>query len=276
LGLRAETTGWLGIQNTEMGPSARAFPSWITIPGYFWLAGGRRWHFFFAWIFVLNGLLYFLYNLATGHIRKFLLAPKDTTKLLPMVLYYLHIGRESPQEGEYNPLQKMAYTSVFFILVPLILLSGLAMSPQMNVAFNWLPAMFGGRQSARSVHFILTFLFALFTFGHVFMVVTTGVFNNMRSMITGWYTEKGLRVQEFQSSREEDEAKLFNPETVKPSEEGSEAERPDAVVKKSVTETKFEPDAEPKDESKPSNPETLEPPEDNFKGRKEGSTDEKK
>ena len=57
---------------------------------------------------------------------------------------------------------------MFLILTPLIILSGLAMSPQLNMAFNWLPAMFGGRQSARSIHFILTFLFAGFTFGHVF------------------------------------------------------------------------------------------------------------
>jgi Ni/Fe-hydrogenase b-type cytochrome subunit len=189
-GLRAETTGWLGIQNTDMGPAPRAFPSWLTIPGYFWLAGGRRWHFFFAWVFVLNGLLYFLYNVVTGHVRKFVLSPPDTKKIFPMILYYLRLRRESPQEGEYNPLQKMAYTGVFFILTPLIILSGMAMSPQLDVAFNWLPAMFGGRQSARTIHFMLTFLFVLFTFGHIFMVITTDVLNNMRSMTTGWYVEK--------------------------------------------------------------------------------------
>ena len=66
----------------------------------------------------------------------------------------------------------------------------MAMSPQLNVAFNWLPAIFGGRQSARSVHFILAFGFLFFVFGHVFMVLTQGFFNNMRSMITGWYREK--------------------------------------------------------------------------------------
>jgi Ni/Fe-hydrogenase b-type cytochrome subunit len=189
-GWRVETTGFLGLQNTEMGPLPRGFPSWLTIPGYFWLAGGRRWHFFFAWLFVLNGLLYFLYNLLNGHLRKFLLTPRDVAKFLPMMIYYLRLRRESPQEGEYNPLQKMAYTGVFFILTPVIILSGLAMSPQMDVAFNWLPAIFGGRQSARSFHFILTFLFTLFTFGHIFMVVTTGLFNNMRSMVTGWYRAK--------------------------------------------------------------------------------------
>ena len=190
LGHRIDTTGLLGVQLTESGPTERAFPSWITIPGYFWLAGGRRWHFFFGWLFAINGLLYFVYNLLNGHMRKFLFTLRDAAKVPAMVFYYLRLRRESPQEGEYNPLQKMAYTSVFVILTPLVLFSGMAMSPQLDVAFNWLPAMFGGRQSARSVHFILAFGFASFTFGHIFMVLTTGVLNNMRSMVTGWYREK--------------------------------------------------------------------------------------
>ena len=122
--------------------------------------------------------------------RKFFFTFGDAKKVPAMVAYYLHLRKHSPQEGEYNPLQKMAYTSVFVILTPLVLLSGMAMSPQLNVAFNWLPAAFGGRQSARAVHFILTFGFLSFTFGHVFMVLTQGVFNNMRSMTTGWYREK--------------------------------------------------------------------------------------
>jgi Ni/Fe-hydrogenase b-type cytochrome subunit len=189
-GLRVETTGVLGLQYTEMGPTPRAFPSWITIPGFYWLAGGRRWHFFFAWLFALNGLVYFIYNRANGHVSKFVLRPRDLRIIFPMVLYYLRLRKISPQDGEYNPLQKLAYTSVLFILTPLIIASGLAMSPQLDAAFNWLPAMFGGRQSARSIHFLLTFFFAFFALGHVLMVVTTGVFNNMRSMISGWYRDK--------------------------------------------------------------------------------------
>jgi cytochrome b561 len=107
-----------------------------------------------------------------------------------MVLYYLRLRRQSPQHEEYNPLQRLAYTGVFVILTPLVLLSGMAMSPQLNVAFNWLPAAFGGRQAARTVHFVLAFAFLLFTFGHVFMVLTTGMVNNMRCMLSGWYREK--------------------------------------------------------------------------------------
>lgn len=189
-GWRAETTGLLGVQQTEMGPFPRAFPSWLTIPGYFWLAGGRRWHFFFAWVFALNGLVYFAYSLARGHVSQWLCTPKDAAKLAPMVLYYLRLRRDSPQVGDYNPLQKLAYTGVLFVLTPLVILSGFALSPQLDVAFNWLPAMFGGRQSARTFHFLLTLLFALFTLGHILMVAITGIINNMRSIITGWFAIK--------------------------------------------------------------------------------------
>jgi Ni/Fe-hydrogenase b-type cytochrome subunit len=189
-GWQFDTTGVLGVQNTEMGPVARAFPSWLTVPGYFWLAGGRRWHFFFAWIFVLNGLLYLVYNSTNGQLRKFLFTPRDAAGVPAMILYYLRIRKESPQQGDYNPLQKLAYTGVFLILTPLIMFSGMAMSPQLDTAFHWSPGMFGGRQSARSIHFLLTFLFVGFTFGHVFMVLATGVINNMRSMVSGWYKEK--------------------------------------------------------------------------------------
>jgi Ni/Fe-hydrogenase b-type cytochrome subunit len=189
-GGRIDTTGFLGVQQGTFGPSTRAFPSWLTVPGYYSLAAARRWHFFFGWLFALNGVLYVIYNIAVGHMRKFFFTFADAKKAPAMISYYLHLRKTSPQQGEYNPLQKMAYTSVFVILTPLVLLSGMAMSPQLDVAFNWLPASFGGRQSARAIHFILSFGFLSFTFGHVFMVLTQGFFNNMRSMTTGWYKEK--------------------------------------------------------------------------------------
>ena len=72
-------------------------PSWLTIPGYFWLAGGRRWHFFFAWIFALNGLLYVIYNIANGGLRKFLLTPKDAACVPAIVIY---------QNAQKNTLKK--------------------------------------------------------------------------------------------------------------------------------------------------------------------------
>ncbi len=190
LGTQIDTTGVLGVQHTANGTTERAFPSWLTVPGYYSLAGARRWHFFFGWLFAINGFLYIVYNLAVGHMKKFLFTPHDAAKVPAMVAYYLKLRKTSPQEGEYNPLQKMAYTGVFVMLTPLILLSGMAMSPQLNVAFNWMPALFSGRQSARTIHFILAFGILSFVFGHVFMVITQGFFNNMRSMITGWYKDK--------------------------------------------------------------------------------------
>jgi Ni/Fe-hydrogenase b-type cytochrome subunit len=189
-GRKIDTTGFLGVQQGVFGPQARGFPSWLTVPGYYSLAAARRWHFFFGWLFAITGVLYLLYNLPAGHVRKFFLTPHDINKVPAMAAYYLYARRTSPQEGEYNPLQKMAYTGVFVILAPLILLSGMAMSPQLNIAFHWLPALFGGRQSARAIHFILAFGFLFFALGHVFMVLTQGFLNNMRSMTSGWYKEK--------------------------------------------------------------------------------------
>lgn len=189
-GRKIDTTGFLGVQQGAFGPQARGFPSWLTVPGYYSLAAARRWHFLFGWLFAITGMLYLLYNLPAGHVRKFFLTPYDINKVPAMAAYYLHARRTSPQEGEYNPLQKMAYTGVFVILAPLILLSGMAMSPQLNIAFHWLPALFGGRQSARAIHFILAFGFLFFALGHVFMVLTQGFLNNMRSMTSGWYKEK--------------------------------------------------------------------------------------
>ena len=189
LGIKINTTGVLGVQRTANGTTQRAFPSWATVPGYYSLAEARRWHFFFGWIFSLTGLLYIVYNLAVGHMKKFLFTPADAARVPAMIAYYLKLRKDSPQVGEYNPLQKIAYTSVFLLLAPIILLSGMAMSPQLNVAFNWLPAIFGGRQSARTIHFIIAFGTLFFALGHVFMVITQGFFNNMRSMISGWYRE---------------------------------------------------------------------------------------
>ncbi len=253
-GYRIDTTGLLGLQYTDAGPAARAFPSWITIPGFFWLAGGRRWHFFFAWLFVINGLLYFVYNLLNGHMRKFLFTPKDAARVPAMILYYLRLRRESPQVGEYNPLQAMAYTTVFLLLAPLVLLTGLAMSPQLDVAFNWLPAIFGGRQAARSVHFILAFAFFFFTFGHVFMVLTTGFFNNMRSMVTGWYREKSAAAtREIAAVPAIAQAPVSSTLTPAPSTEESEGDKETKIEKESgapQAPVKTEPEPALQEESK--------------------------
>lgn len=182
------TTGWLGWTDDGMGGKApRAFPGWITIPAYQDLADGRRWHLFFAWIMIVSGVIYMAWGFARGDLGQLLLRPSDVPKLLPMQLYYLRLRREPPPHGKYNPLQKLAYTLVLFVFAPLIVFSGLALSPGFDAWFPWLTQAFGGRQFARLWHFVLMIALIGFFAAHLVLVLTTGVFNHLRSMVTGWY-----------------------------------------------------------------------------------------
>jgi thiosulfate reductase cytochrome b subunit len=185
-----ETTGFLGASTGPGGAVAvRGFPAWLTLPSYQDLATGRRWHFFFAWVFVLNGVVYLAYGTA-GHLAR---------DLLPTAAQMRHIGRTTwdhlrlrfPRGDEarsYNVLQKLAYLTVILVLLPLMVVSGLTMSPAVDAALPQLLTVFGGRQSARTIHFITAFGLVLFVLLHVAMVVLSGAWNNMRSMVTGWYT----------------------------------------------------------------------------------------
>ncbi len=87
----------------------------------------------------------------------------------------------------YNVLQKLAYLIVVFVLGPVMVLAGLTMSPRLDASYPILLEIFGGRQSARTIHFICAFSFLGFFVIHIVMVLLSGVFNNLRSMITGWY-----------------------------------------------------------------------------------------
>jgi thiosulfate reductase cytochrome b subunit len=192
-----DTTGVLGASTVRSGDLVpRGFPSWATLPGYRSLAMGRRWHLFFAWLFVLNGVLFGLYALLSRHLFRDLWPRVNDLRHIPRsILDHLRFRHAHDEGARYNVLQKLAYTGVVFGLAPVAVLAGLAMSPQLDAAFPWLPALFGGRQSARTVHFIASFAFIGYTAVHVLMVVTTGFRNNLRSMITGWYggSESGGR-----------------------------------------------------------------------------------
>ncbi|WP_149744197.1 cytochrome b/b6 domain-containing protein [Rhizobium sp. NFACC06-2] len=196
-GLQIPTTGVLGVSNVDGEPTERAFPAWATIPSFQDLAAGRRWHFFFAWLFVINGILYLSFSLLSGHFRRDLAPTAD--ELSPR-----HLGREVLDharlrfpEGEearhYNALQKLTYLAVIVVLLPLMVLTGLTMSPGVDAALPALVEIFGGRQSARTIHFITASALVLFVIVHVAMVVLSGTWNNIRSMITGRYAiqEKG-------------------------------------------------------------------------------------
>jgi thiosulfate reductase cytochrome b subunit len=190
-GMSIPTTGVLGLSKTDGEWTPRAFPGWLTLPSYQDLAAGRRWHFFFAWLFVINGFVYLTYNLLSGHFRRDLAL--NRYELAPRHLWreIIDHARLRFPEGEkarhYNVLQKLTYIVVIVGLLPLMVLTGLTMSPGVDAVFPYLLDIFDGRQSDRAIHFISASLLVLFFIVHVAMVILSGPWNNMRSMITGRY-----------------------------------------------------------------------------------------
>jgi len=183
------TTGVLGLSTDDGRMYAQGFPSWLTVPSHQWLAMARSWHFFFAWVFLINGLCYVAYTLATRHFRRDLLPTRaDIRGIGASIADHLRFRHPTGEAAKrYNVLQKIAYLAVIFVLLPLIVLMGLGMSPRLDTLFGgWVP-WFGGRQSVRSIHFIVAWLLVAFVFVHVFQVIVTGLWNNLRSMITGRY-----------------------------------------------------------------------------------------
>lgn len=189
LGREFDTTGFLGASRGDVDELVqRGFPAWLTVPGDRWLAMGRRWHFFFAWLFVINGALYVLHSVASRHLARDLLPTRrDWHGIGRSVVDHILLRRQKRAATGYNVLQKLSYLLVIFVLAPLVLLMGLAMSPHMNTVMGWLLDVVGGRQSARTIHFLVALALVVFFAVHVFEVVVTGLVNNVRSMITGRY-----------------------------------------------------------------------------------------
>ena len=185
-----DTSGVLGASREAGEPSARAFPAWATIPGPQWLAMGRHWHFFFAWIFVVNGLAYIGYTVFSRHLQRDLWPTGAEwrgigTSIRDHVLFRHPTGES---EKRYNVLQSATYLLVIFGLLPLVVICGLAMSPRLDTVFSGWVGWLGGRQSARSLHFLAACGLLLFVLIHVFEVLVSGVWNQLRSMVTGYYT----------------------------------------------------------------------------------------
>jgi thiosulfate reductase cytochrome b subunit len=187
------TTGVLGVSyDPERGGMVRrAFPAWLTLPGEPGLALARDWHFLMAWLFVGNGAVYLLFGLVSGHFRRDLAPAADQLRPRHVMADIWDHVRLRPPRGEaarrYNVLQKLAYLAVVFVLLPLMLLTGLTMSPAVTAAAPFLFDLFGGRQSARTIHFLAADLLVLFVLVHIVQVLLAGALNGMRSMITGRY-----------------------------------------------------------------------------------------
>ncbi len=149
----------------------------------------RALHFEAAWAAVLTGLAYCIWGIWTGHFRRTLL-PSADQRTWPafrgQILHHLRFRR--PNDGEahsYNSIQRLSYLVVIFVLFPMMILTGLALSPGFNSAVpevvNWL----GGRQSARTLHFFLTVALFAFLLVHVGMIFLAGFWSRVRAMITG-------------------------------------------------------------------------------------------
>jgi Ni/Fe-hydrogenase b-type cytochrome subunit len=190
--LQVTTTGLLGRWTDSDGAvKRRAFPGWATIPSRYDLAGAREWHFAFAWLLVVPGLLFWLWAFAARHVQRDLaptreeLAPRHVWQDIKDHARLRFATGEAARR--YNILQKASYLAVIFLLLPLAVLTGLAMSPSMDAAWPWLIDLLGGRQSARSLHFIAAMLILAFIIVHLLMVLLAGPINELRSMITGRY-----------------------------------------------------------------------------------------
>ncbi|MDR3528498.1 MAG: cytochrome b/b6 domain-containing protein [Rhizomicrobium sp.] len=183
------TTGVLGWSKVEGVATARAWPSWLTIPSFQDLADARHWHFLFAWILALNSATYLAWGLWKRHLQIDIWPTRaDLRTFIPSVIDHLKLKHPTGEAAKrYNILQRLAYLGVLTLIATMIL-SGLSMSPGFDAFAPWLPDLLGGRQSARTIHFFSASLIVLFVFVHLVEVVLAGPLNEVRSMITGWFT----------------------------------------------------------------------------------------
>jgi thiosulfate reductase cytochrome b subunit len=180
-GTEFDTTGFLGVSGGER----RAIPAALTIPSYRSLAGGRTVHFFFAWALVGTLTIWLVASALNGHLRQLIPTIADLRGLPRDIAD--HARLRFHHTGRYNVLQKLAYAGVLFVALPLMILTGLCMSPNFNAFAPWLLDVFGGRQTARTIHFIVMLALVAFFVVHMLMILAAGPLNELRSILTGWY-----------------------------------------------------------------------------------------
>lgn len=168
------------------------FPGWVTIPSHYSLSGARHWHLFFALVLAFGLLVYLLWSLANRHIQRDLrIRGRELSRRHLWADFRAHLAlrfHDPERPRDYNIFQKLAYGGVLFVLLPLLILSGLALAPGM---WPWVADVLGGRQSARSVHFIAMALLTGFVLVHLTLVILAGPLEEVRSMITGWWRVPG-------------------------------------------------------------------------------------
>jgi thiosulfate reductase cytochrome b subunit len=187
--------GDYGFDPADAWAAIIRFPSWATIPQRYDLAEARDWHNLSAWIFALALLVWWIASLVGRHFRRDIAtsarewAPRSLAR---DVIAHLK-GHFDHGEGIYNTLQRIAYGIVLGILLPLMILTGLAISPGFEPAAPWLVDVLGGRQSARSLHFITAWTLAGFFVLHIALVLLSGPVQQIAAMITGGSRKETLR-----------------------------------------------------------------------------------
>lgn len=163
------------------------FPDWMTIPGYYSLAVARDWHILMAWPFALGLLFMWMTMLLNRHFKRDIATSGKEWKpaaIAADIKAHLRLDFDHGP-GKYNFLQKLAYGLVLGVFLPMMVFTGIAISPGMEPTFGWLVEILGGRQSARSLHFIFAFATLGFFIVHVVLVLLAGPFGQIRDMITG-------------------------------------------------------------------------------------------
>lgn len=146
----------------------------------------RALHFQAAWLLVFTLLLYVIWGLVSGHFRRDLLPLASTARWRAVLADHLHFRRPNPSEvASYNPLQRLAYMAVIFLLFPLTICSGLSLSHTFNSIFPYFVDFLGGFQSARTIHFFCAISLTLFILVHLAMIARAGFLRLTRAMITG-------------------------------------------------------------------------------------------
>ncbi len=165
------------------------FPGWVTIPQTYNLALARQWHLSFALVLGFGLLAYMIVSLLNRHFRRDLtIRRRDLTRthIAADIRAHLAFRFHDPEApGAYNLLQKISYVLILFGLLPLAILTGCALSPALNAGFPWMLDLLGGRQSARSIHFLAASGITLFVIVHLVLVILAGAVNEVRSMLTG-------------------------------------------------------------------------------------------
>jgi len=204
--LRAHPHLYWGLSSTFADPwlSLGDIPGWLTIPSYRDLATGRNWHFLFAWVFVLNGLIYLAFALLSGRLKRVLWPTRGELSGIGASIRE-HARFHFPDDETaraYNVLQKLSYLLILLVFLPLMLFTGLGMSPGWNAAMPWMLEVVGGRQSARTLHFLAASGVVLFALVHVILVFAAGFRNLMGSMITGWFVIRASPATEAEAREE--------------------------------------------------------------------------